>query len=175
MGGEGSKLCLGEEELLLIFQQRRKTKQNESISSLHKQVSLPYSESETGVLLERVTRNCCCWWCLDCELWWETTGIHSALLCPPCRTVLKYSLLEADCCLRMPSHPDCCLCFSTINPPPRKKINKQKEKPKLNIFSSFNLKYTSKIFGQIFKSNPNEKENVKKRWAGGVIRNISIK
>lgn len=60
------------------------------------------------------------------------------------------------------------------NPPPRKK-NKQKEKPKLNIFSSFNLKYTSKIFGQIFKSNPNEKENVKKRWAGGVIRNISIK
>lgn len=35
----------------------------------------------------------------------------------PCRTVLKYGLLAADCCFLMPSHPDCCLSHSITNPP----------------------------------------------------------
>lgn len=167
MGVGGSKLCVGEEEPLLIFQQRRENKTN---SPLHKQVSLPYTETE--VLLSRVTRNRRCRY-LDCELWRRTES--TAPSCVHCAEQrFNKVCLEPIAVSVCPVTLTAVVIFqpSTL-PSLRKKKHKQKEKPKLNIFYSFYLKYTSKIFGQIFKSNPNENENVKK-GGKGVIRNIFL-
>lgn len=151
----------------------RRGKQNKNTSSLHKQVLLPCSKLRTGVWFEESSAAADA---VQTVISFRSVSTvrkqhnHQRRLVSTAsssRIVLKQGLVgavmfAASLCLLSLLHPDCCLSqpFNHNFPP------KKKKKKYLNIFSSLNLKYTSKNFGLIFKSNPKWKRNGKMKKRG---------